>query len=75
MNTQNPDNIRDALAKLSKQDFLSVGLDQLAYIRPHGKKGKAGLYAANGHLIFETPDADEAVIMARQNNLHPVTVH
>ena len=75
MNTQNTKNAHDVLSNLSPQDFLTIGLDHLAYIRPLGKGGQVGLYAANGHLIFETLNVDEAVIMARQNNLFPVTVH
>lgn len=74
MNTQNEFNVRDALASLSREDFLSIGLNQLAYIKRQ-IPGTFGLYAANGHLIFETGDAKEAAIIAQQNNLHPVTVH
>ncbi len=74
MNAENV-NIRDMLAALSPQDFLSVGVDQFAYIKKHKRTNTFGLYAANGHLIFETDHPGEAAIMAQQNNLQAVTVH
>jgi len=62
------------LEQLSHDDFLHVGLNQIAYIRPAtGQKGY-GVYAADGTQISVMETYDTALAAVRFNDMHPVTV-
>ena len=71
-------NIKD---ELSIQDFLNVGLDQIAYIR----KAKTDddtlnendyiVYGADGSQISIMDSYDTALVAAQLNDLFAVTVH
>jgi len=76
---KNSDNELDLLEKLTIQDFLNVGLDQVAYIK-HLKNDKASaevfaVHAADGSQISILDSYDTAVDAIRGNDLFPVTVH
>ena len=64
--------------QLSAQDFLALGLEHVAYIRP-AKTDRGtpvfGVYAANGQQmgVVETAKLAEAAI--KQQDLEPVWVH
>jgi hypothetical protein len=65
------------LRGLSPQDFLALGIQQVAYIRPVMIEGahRFALHAADGtRLAFHDNEA-LAKALARQNDLEPVTVH
>ena len=71
-------NIKD---ELSVQDFLNVGLDQIAYIREI-KSDDSELhdndfivYGADGSQISIMDSYDTAMVAIRLNDLFPVTVH
>ena len=65
------------LKNLSVQDFKDFGLQQIAYIRTIEDKSRT-LYAvhfANGKSISVKDTLDQAILVSRQNDLEPVTVH
>lgn len=71
--------VRKILQGLSAQDFLKVGLDQIAYIRPvdDEKNDHAGfsIHAADGSEIVRLESMDMAIAAIRHNDLHAVTLH
>ncbi len=73
------ENVRRILEGLSPQDFLKVGLDQIAYIRPVDDgpdiHGGYSIHAADGSEIVRLETMDLAIAAIRHNDLHPVTLH
>lgn len=69
----------ELLKQLTIQDFLDVGLDQVAYIkRLVGDEEASDIYAihaADGSQISVMDSYDTAIAAIRVNDLHPVTVH
>lgn len=76
MNSHEPD-ARLALRNLSHQDFLNFGVHQIAYIKPvHGEQGQAyAIHAADGTALSIMDSLDGAILLAKHNNLYPVTIH
>ena len=85
-NSRNSDLLTDheetlrLLRRLSLQDFLHVGMDQIAYIRALPHAGESGehlhaIYAADGSQISVMESYDMAETAIRMNDLVPVTVH
>lgn len=68
----------DYFRGLSARDFLSFGVQAIAYIKPvaapEGQTAWA-LHAADGTLLTLQATADMAALLARHNELEPVTVH
>ena len=73
------DNTNDAHSyrDLSDQDFLSFGLNDYAYVKKISVDNNQAfaIHAADGTPLTIMEDFDSALLMARQNNLEPVTVH
>lgn len=70
--------VRSILKALSHQDFLKVGLDQIAYIRPvdaPDDQTSYSIHAADGSEIIRLESIDLAMAAIRHNDLHPVTLH
>lgn len=69
--------IIDPLKNLSEKDFQSFGLHHIAYVKPVTvRNNKAyGLYAADGTQLTILDDFNTALVLARQNDLEPVTLH
>jgi hypothetical protein len=71
--------VRSMLAGLSPRDFLKIGIDEIAYVRPISLKGEAqpvyGVYAADGTQLSVLNTLDMAMATMRHNDLLPVTVH
>jgi hypothetical protein len=68
----------DLLKQLSPKEFLGVGLNQIAYIRSiptGGDEAVFSIHAADGTQISVVPNYEEAIMAARTNDLHPVTLH
>lgn len=67
---------RQMLRNLSSQDFLTFGVNQIAYVRPVSVMGRIayGLHAADGSPLTVIDSFEGAVIAARQNDLEPVTL-
>ena len=64
----------ELLKELSMQDFLSVGMDQVAYIRCL-EDDNFSIHAADGSQISVMDSYDTAIATIRVNDLFPVTVH
>lgn len=76
MNSHEPD-ARSALRNLSHQDFLNFGVHQIAYIKPiRMEEGQAyAIHAADGTALSVMDSLDGAILLAKHNNLYPVTIH
>ena len=76
---EKPEDVRTILKSLSSQDFLKIGLHQIAYIKPVGEEGSDheaySIRAADGSEIVRMDSMDMAVAALRHNDLHPVTLH
>lgn len=70
--------VRNILKGLSNQDFLKVGLHQIAYIKPvnaDAEHQSFSIHAADGSEIVRLETIDLAMAAIRHNDLHPVTLH
>jgi hypothetical protein len=67
----------EILKRLSKQDFLNFGMQQVAYIRPVQLQDKTAfmVHAADGTPISVLDSEDTAILLLKQNELEPITVH
>ena len=79
-NTTNQEEAVDILKELTIQDFLDVGLDQVAYIKRIDNSGDdaQGIYAvhaADGSQISVMDSYDMALSTIRGHDLFPVPVH
>ena len=63
------------LIELTKQDFLNIGLHQVAYIKPADGDQNFTIYAADGSQISVMDSYDNAINIIRVNDLYPVTLH
>jgi hypothetical protein len=64
------------LKNLSPVDFLNLGQSEFVYVRPTQHDGKTvfAVHGANGDSLFTHETRAGAVVTARQNNLHPLTL-
>lgn len=62
------------LKRLSPQEFLGVGMDQIAYIRRVSGSGFS-IHAADGTQLSIVSSYNDAVMAARAGDLYPVTLH
>lgn len=67
----------DRLRSMSTADFLHLGRSEFVYVRPEEFDGKTvfSVYNASGDNLFMHESYDAAVWAAKQNNLHPFTLH
>ena len=66
------------LKGMSPQDFLQVGLHQIAYIKPittQDDQKAFAIHSANGLKISVIDSFENAVALLQDHNLHPVTLH
>jgi hypothetical protein len=78
MTNSDPNTAPNPLKLLSPHGLLMLGINQIAYIRPavaNGDKRVWSLHAADGTLLSVQEHADQAIMIARTNDLAPVTVH
>lgn len=64
--------------RLSDMRFAALGTPDLVYIRPIQNEGGDRLYsihAADGRPLVVIDNLEEAVLTARMNDFHAVTVH
>lgn len=77
----NQENIRDFLKGLSTNDFLRIGMNEIAYVRPFAladdvdAKQAFAVYAADGTQLSVLDTMDMAMATLRHNDLVPVTLH
>lgn len=74
---QNTSNFKEILKKLSSQDFMNFGIQDIAYVRTHNISGKKLfiIHKADGQKLSVMNSMDDAISVARYNELEPVTVH
>lgn len=81
MNNSQENNVRAFLKGLSTNDFLRIGVNEIAYVRAldiptHGDTRLAyGVYAADGTQLSVLDTMDMAIATMRHNDLVPVTLH
>jgi len=66
----------DLLKHLSPQAFQALGMGHVAYVRPVTIQNRRAfaLHAADGTALTLVDSLEGAVILARQNDLDPVTL-
>jgi hypothetical protein len=67
----------ETLRQLSADDFASLGLGEIAYVRPARLDGHQvwAVYAANGRQVAIMPSRESAWAALVQNDLEVATVH
>ncbi len=82
MNNSQENNVRDFLKGLSTNDFLRIGMNEIAYVRPFAvtggnsdEKQAFAVYAADGTQLSVLDSMDMAMATLRHNDLIPVTLH
>lgn len=65
------------LRSLSSQDFLSLGMSQVAYVKPLEQDGHSyfAIYAADGTQMAVLANRDAALAVIRQHDMEPLTLH
>ena len=65
------------LRSLSSQDFLSLGLSQVAYVKPLEQDGNSyyAIYAADGTQMAVLASQEAALAAIRQHDMEPLTLH
>lgn len=65
------------LRSLSSQDFLSLGVSQVAYVKPLEQDGHSyyAIYAADGTKMAVLASREAAQAIIRQNDMEPLTLH
>lgn len=73
----NHETLIQALKSLSVRDFLNLGVKDVAYIRPISIDNRQAyaIHAADGTPLSVLDSLDNAIIVVRDNDLEPVTVH
>ena len=76
MTQETPYTVAD-LRKLSPQDFKNYGVHNVAYVKPVTVQDQKAfsIHAADGTPLTVMDDFNAALIVARQNDLEPMTVH
>lgn len=76
MNDTTESDARTFLKGLSRQDFLRIGMNEIAYMRPVlGDDQSIGIYAADGTRLGVMESKAHALEAIRHNDLMPVTLH
>lgn len=69
----NQDEALELIKKLSHQDLLNMGIDQVAYIK--NIKGQYIVYGADGAQLSIMDSYDMALTAIQISELFPVTLH
>jgi len=67
----------ERLKTMSSQDFVSFGVDVVAFVKPVKVDAQRGfaICAADGRQMAVVSDHDQAIAAILQNDLEPVSVH
>lgn len=70
-------NEQTAVRELSAQDFLLLGVNDLAYVKPGKVDGKDAfiVFSADGTQMAAMADRDVAFAAVRQNGMEALSVH
>lgn len=77
MTIRTESNVRDFLKDLTPQDFLRIGINEIAYMRPlslNDDSNTVGIYAADGTKLGTTESKAHALEAIRHNDLMLVTL-
>lgn len=70
---------RDLLKEMTPRDFLKIGIDEIAYVRPMSVRGAAqkvyAIHAADGTQLSVMETLDLARATLAHNDLMQVTLH
>ena len=63
--------------ELSPQDFLMLGINDIAYVKKEQRDGKEVfvIHSADGNSITAMENHDIAFAAVRQNDMEPLSVH
>jgi hypothetical protein len=63
--------------ELSQQDFLLLGINDIAYVKKEQRDDKEVfvIHSADGNAITALADHDVAFAAVRQNEMEPLSVH
>ena len=64
-------------SELSQQDFLLLGINDIAYVKKEQRDGKEVfvIHSADGNAIATMANHDVAFAAVRQNDMEPLSVH
>jgi len=67
----------ERIAHISAEDFMTLGLQQVAYVKPVAVDGKTvyAVHAADGREMAVMASREVALAALRQNDLEPLSVH
>ena len=70
-------NPQERYQELSQQDFLLLGINDVAYVKKEEREGKEVfvIHSADGNAITALADHDIAFAAVRQNDMEPLSVH
>jgi len=70
-------NPQERYQELSQQDFLLLGINDVAYVKKEEREGKQVfvIHSADGNAITALADHDIAFAAVRQNDMEPLSVH
>ena len=70
-------NTTERLEQISNQDFLALGVNDVAYIKPVEMGGQAvfAVHAADGQQIAGMANRDLAEAAIRRNEMEPLSIH
>ena len=75
---ENQSNINTVFTPLAEDAFLSLGAQQIAYVKaidlPDGAHA-VGIYSADGKPMAAAPSIEVAQALLRQHDLEPALVH
>ena len=69
--------LQETLRSLSSQDLLSLGVSQVAYVRPVSQDGQTSfaIYAADGARLAVMASHEAALGVIRQHDMEPVPLN
>jgi hypothetical protein len=75
--TKNFETLHEHLKQISTQDFLALGAQDIAYVRPVQAEGQRAyaIHAADGRSLAVVKSENQALATIRQNDLEAVMVH
>lgn len=70
-------NTPEKFTQISTQDFLALGINDVAYVKPVviDEQPLFAVHAANGKQIAVLADREVAFVTVRHNDLEPLSVH
>ncbi|MGF1609838.1 MAG: DUF1150 family protein [Kiloniellales bacterium] len=70
-------NAPQKLSQISAQDFLALGMNDMAYVKPVviDQQPLFAVHAADGRQIAVMPSREVAFATVRHNDLEPLYVH